>query len=381
MRFEALRRWLWRGVFALGLSMTPWVAQAHKSSDAYLQFDSDGQHTQLRWDIALRDLDAILELDADGDRALTWGEVRQAWPRIDALALQSLSVPGCTWHVGDHALERRADGAYAVIHLHADCAVTSATTMDYRLMLGVDPTHRGIARIVQSGQPAVVRMLVPAPAAAVSAVRASAPAVEAASGSFIGEGVHHILTGYDHMLFLLCLLLPAVMRREGRRWQPVSGWRGALLPVAKTVTLFTLAHSVTLALAALEVVRLSPRFIEPAIAVTIMLAALDNIVPLAGNRRGLITFVFGLIHGFGFAGVLGELQLPTAAFGWALFQFNLGIEIGQLSLVAVVVPLLYALRHSPRYVRWVMGGGSCVAIALAAVWFIERITSVSLLPF
>lgn len=382
MRCEALIRRLLRAVLVAGLLLSSWAAQAHKSSDAYLQFESDGQRTQLRWDIALRDLDAILDLDADGDRALTWGEVRQAWPRIDALALQSLTVPDCVWRVGEHALERRADGAYAVIHLGADCAVTPASMMDYRLMQGVDPTHRGIARIVQAGQPAVVRMLVPAiTASAATAMAASAPAATAPTGSFIGEGVHHILTGYDHMLFLLCLLLPAVMRREDGRWQPVSGWRGALLPVAKTVTLFTLAHSVTLALAALEVIRLSPRFIEPAIAVTIMLAALDNIVPLAGNRRGAITFFFGLIHGFGFAGVLGELQLPTAAFGWALFQFNLGIELGQLSLVGVVVPLLYALRHSPRYLPWVMRGGSCVAIGLAAIWFVERVANVSLLPF
>ena len=369
---------LLRLLIAACAALGPLGASAHKASDAYLQFDTDGQRTTLRWDVALRDLDVVLDLDADGNRELTWGEVRRAWPRIDALLLKSIAAPGCDWQVGEHSLEARVDGAYAAVRFSAPCSVTPQTALQYSLMAGVDPTHRGIARFVVDGQPAVLHMLLPAP---ISPAAAAAPAPDAhRPGSLIGEGVHHILTGYDHVLFLLCLLLPAVLRREAGRWQAVAGWRSALMPVVKTVTLFTLAHSVTLALAALKIVSLSPRFIEPAIAVTIMLAALDNLWPLAGDRRALITFLFGLIHGFGFAGVLGELQLPTAAFGWALFQFNLGIEVGQLSLVLLVVPLLFALRRRRLYVPGVMVGGSCVAIALALVWLVERTANIKLLP-
>ena len=206
---------------------------------------------------------------------------------------------------------------------------------------------------------------------------------DAHTPSFLGEGVHHILTGYDHLLFLLCLLLPAVLTRQPgppAHWQAVAGWRQALWPVAKTVTLFTLAHSVTLALAALGWVRLSPAFIEPAIAATIMLAALDNLRPLLWRWRGWITFGFGLIHGFGFAGVLGELNLPALQFGWALFQFNLGLEAGQLALVLLVVPLLMALRQRAVYVPLVLRAGSSVALVLAAVWLAERTTDWRLLP-
>jgi hypothetical protein len=152
----------------------------------------------------------------------------------------------------------------------------------------------------------------------------------------------------------------------------VGGWRQALAPVAKTVTLFTLAHSVTLALAAAGWVRLSPSFVEPAIAATIMLAAFDNLRPLLLRWRGAVTFGFGLVHGFGFAGVLGELQLPPAQFGWALFQFNLGLELGQLAMVAAVVPLLFMLRHRAAYVPVVLRAGSVAALLMAALWLVER---------
>ena len=390
-------------VLLIGL-LTAVPAQAHKSSDAYLFFDQQPERTTLRWDIALRDLDQALPLDADGNRDLTWGEVRAAWPRIDALALASLAVPGCAFEVSGHALEQRNDGAYAVLQMSAPCQMTAGAALHYSLFVDIDPTHRGIVRHTLAGAAPSLRMLVPAAIpvavrAAVSVAAASpalspAPAVAVAlpapasptpatdghSPSFIGEGVHHILTGYDHLLFLLCLLLPSVLRREPGRWLAVAGWREALLPVAKTVTLFTLAHSVTLALAALGWVKLSPSFVEPAIAATIMLAAFDNLRPWLLRWRGWVTFVFGLIHGFGFAGVLGELDLPPAQFGWALFQFNLGLELGQLSLVLLVVPLLFALRRRPAYVPVVLRAGSGLALLLAAVWLVERTSDWRLLP-
>ena len=371
------RRWL----VAAGLCAVAAGAAAHKSSDAYLVLQAEAGGTQLRWDIALRDLDAALPtLDADNDRQLTWREVREAWPAIDAYALPRLQVPGCQWQVNGHALERRSDGAYAVLQLKAPCQVTAATPMVYRLLAEVDPTHRGIAKLVAADGSATARLLDPtAPDLPLeeNAKGAAAPAAEHAS--FIAEGVHHIVTGYDHLLFLLCLILPAVLRRipgqptgQPPGWAPVANWRQAALPVAGVVTLFTLAHSLTLALAALKLVSLPSWFIEPAIAVTIGIAAVDNLRPLFGRRRGVVTFLFGLIHGFGFAGVLGELQLPPAQFGWALLQFNLGLELGQLAIIAAVVPLLYALRRAALYVPAVLRGGSAAAFGMAAWWLVQR---------
>ena len=155
-------------------------------------------------------------------------------------------------------------------------------------MLGdVDATHRGIARIELDGAPGVLRVLDPARPDV-----AGVPAAKAALPSFLREGVRHILTGYDHVLFLLCLLLPSVMRRTPHGWQPVERLGQAVWPVLGIVTAFTLAHSITLALAALKLASLPPSFIEPAIAATIVLAAFDNVRPIFNGLRSRPT-VFG----------------------------------------------------------------------------------------
>ena len=197
---------------------------------------------------------------------------------------------------------------------------------------------------------------------------------------FLREGMRHILTGYDHVLFLICLLLPSVMRRTASGWQPVDRLAQAVWPVAGIVTAFTIAHSITLALAATGALSLSPAFIEPAIAVTIILAALDNLRPIFGGRRAIVTFLFGLIHGFGFAGVLAELNLPPSQFAWALLQFNVGLELGQLLIVVVVTTLLFSMRRALRYPLWLIRGGSAAAMAIGALWLVERTANVSILP-
>ena len=141
-----------------------------------------------------------------------------------------------------------------------------------------------------------------------------------------------------------------------------------------------MAHSITLALAALKIVSLPSWFIDPAIAATIVLAALDNIRPIFPVRRIVVAFCFGLIHGFGFAAVLSELNLPTADFAWALLQFNVGLELGQLLVVVIVTAVLFGLRDWPRYRPLVVRGGSLAAMVFATLWFIERTANVSILP-
>ena len=197
---------------------------------------------------------------------------------------------------------------------------------------------------------------------------------------FLREGIRHILTGYDHVLFLLCLLLPSVMRRTPQGWRPVEKLSQAVWPVVGIVSAFTVAHSITLALAATKVVSLSPAFIEPAIAVTIILAALDNVWPIFPVRRVVVAFFFGLVHGFGFAAVLAELNLPTSAFVSALLQFNIGLELGQLMIVVSVTAVLFGLRRRPQYRSWVIGGGSAAAMLVGVLWLIERTANVSILP-
>ena len=362
------------------------VAHAHKASDSYLQMIVADPGLTVRWDIALRDLDAAIDLDTNEDGRLTWAEVKAGWPRIESYALSRLVIDGCGLRLTGHALERRNDGAYAVMFLASNCTLAQAPVISYTLFREVDPTHRGIAKIQRPGQANVLSLLDPsqAPQAGTTAppiAGESAAAVARVDSrwEFLREGVRHILTGYDHVLFLLCLLLPSVMRRTPQGWRPVEQLSQAVLPVVGIVSAFTVAHSITLGLAAMKIVSLSPSIIEPAIALTIILAALDNLWPVFPVRRVIVTFFFGLIHGFGFAGVLAELNLPTSEFAWALLQFNLGLEVGQLLIVVCVTALLFALRQRSRYPSWVIRGGSFVAMLVGVLWLIERTANVSLL--
>jgi hypothetical protein len=184
--------------------------------------------------------------------------------------------------------------------------------------------------------------------------------------------VWHIWIGIDHILFLLALLLPAVLRREGGRWLPAPSYRFAFWDVLAIVTAFTVAHSITLTLATLGWVTLPSRPVESLIAASVVLAAANNVWPLAGGRRWLVAFGFGLVHGFGFAGALAELGLPPGALALSLLGFNVGVELGQLAIVVLFLPLAYALRRTGFYRRGVLVGGSLAIAALAFAWFVQR---------
>jgi hydrogenase/urease accessory protein HupE len=176
---------------------------------------------------------------------------------------------------------------------------------------------------------------------------------------FLPAGIHHILIGPDHLLFLVGLLLLG----------------GTLTRLLLIVTGFTLAHSITLSLAALGLVTPPASIIEPAIALSIVYVGVDNLLVRKGRDvRPWIAFAFGLIHGFGFANVLREMDLPSRALGWSLFSFNVGVEIGQLLVVVIAAAALQALRHwRPAASRRVVLAGSVAVIAAGGFWFVERV--------
>jgi hypothetical protein len=362
-------------------------ASAHKPSDSYLTLEipSSGEVLQGQWDIALRDLDFVIGLDANHDGAITWGELKAARNRIADYALTRLTLEAvgrgerrvCSPRLAALLVDEHVDGHYAVLRFSADCGLRPVQlTVHYQLMFEADPTHRGLLQVTGRGSEQAAVLSREAPRVSLNV---SDPGRWQQFAAFLGEGIWHILKGYDHVLFLLTLLLPAVMRRTSKGREPVERLSAAVWPVAGIVTAFTVAHSITLGLAALKVVSLTPAFIEPAIAATIVLAALDNVLPIFPVRRVVVAFFFGLIHGFGFASVLAELELPRADFAWALLQFNLGIEAGQLVIVLVATTVLSTLRRWPGYARVVIGGGSAVAIAIGALWFVERTANVSIL--
>jgi hypothetical protein len=431
-------------IVALLLAAAPF-AWAHKASDAYVTLQVDGPDVDARIDIALRDLDRDLDLDANADDQLSWKEVRTRWPDIAALARNTIRVSAdgarCAPEAASTpptdanapALTPHSDGIYAVLRLQWHCAgPVQALSVEYGLFAKTDPTHRGIARVSRAGaaadgsapQLAVLSPgsgwhrlrlpalpVAPAPDVASSAGASTAPAPiatadaplpapgdaeaatppESAASAFVGfvrEGIHHILIGYDHILFLLSLLLPAVWIRSAvadprtgvtrTRWVPSDNLRLALANVLKVVTAFTLAHSITLALSVLNVIDPPSRWVESIIAASVVLAALNNIWPLISEARWKLTFVFGLVHGFGFASALKDAGLAKGALVAPLVGFNVGVEIGQLCIVAVVLPLAWSLRGTRTY-RGAFAGGSLAIAAVAGLWLMQRAFDLSLI--
>lgn len=351
------------------------AAFAHKPSDSYLVLNVAGKTVTGQWDIALRDLDMAIGLDQDGNGELTWDEVRARHGAIGAYALSRLKLASagapCPLRVTEQLLDEHSDGAYAVLRLQASCAADVAILdADYRLLFDIDPQHKGLLRLTNQGQTSTAIFT---PDSALQHLNVAGASRWRQFGDYVKHGVWHIWIGFDHILFLLSLLLPAVLVYSAKGWQGRDTFRASFIEVLKVVTAFTLAHSVTLTLATLGVVALPSRVVESAIAASVVLAALNNIWPVFERRRAIVAFAFGLIHGFGFASVLLDLGLPQTALLLSLVGFNVGVEIGQLAIVAVFLPLAFALRRTVAYRRVVLLGGSTLITAIALVWLFERV--------
>ncbi|HID80783.1 MAG TPA: HupE/UreJ family protein [Thiotrichales bacterium] len=349
---------------------------AHKLSDSYLFLQENTDGLTLRWDIALRDLEKAIGLDGNRDQKITWSEVKQKQKEIVAYALSRMQVKrggsDCLLKPESIQFERHSDGGYVVLRNSLVCEVNGpALYLNYRLLFEIDPTHRGVLLDQRKGKNRGPYVLSPD--------ENSLDLGDQSSGrprmfyNSIREGIWHIWVGYDHILFIITLLLPAVFYFSKRRWQAVNKLKPALLDLFKVVTAFTLAHSITLSLAVLEIISLPVRFIETAIAVSIIIVALNNLKPIFTRARWSLAFMFGLLHGFGFANVLIDLSLPTQSLATALLGFNLGVELGQLAIIIALFPLAFLVRRTGFYQLVIFKGGSIVAAAVAVFWVVERL--------
>lgn len=354
-------------------------AWAHKASDSYLVVDVKGAAVMAQWDIALRDIDFALGLDRDGNAEITWGELRARQSDIAAWALSRLAITrngSCPLQLTGLQVDDHTDGGYAVLHMTGECPGASGNLgLQYRLLFDLDNLHRGLLRLTLDG---ATHTTVLSPTSGVVPFSAAQASRWAQFTQYLVEGVWHIWIGFDHILFLLSLLLPAVLVLRMRRWQGVDSFGIALREVLWVVTSFTAAHSITLSLAALGLISLPSRLVESAIALSVVLAAANNLWPMVEHRRWLVAFGFGLIHGFGFASVLSELGLPADALVLSLLGFNAGVEVGQMAIVAAFLPLAFLLRNTGFYLRGVFVVGSWLTMLVALVWLLERVFDLKL---
>jgi HupE/UreJ protein len=356
------------------LLATAMSAYAHVASNSFLSMRVEGARVDGALELAVRDAEIAVGLDSNHDGKVTWGEVRAAQNALVLYLRAHLQLAGsagrCALQFGAVQINERVDGNYLWQPFTADCHTgLQRLTIEYRLLDVEDPSHRGLLTL--SAQ-RVAQTAVLGGARSVQSFDLRHPSLESAFVEYLQAGIAHIWSGIDHLLFLLSLLLPAVLRRQDHRWQAVPQAAPAFFNILKVVTAFTLAHSITLSLAAFDIVRLPTRLTESAIAASIVVGALNNVFPGVTEARWRIAFAFGLLHGFGFAAVLSEMGLPQGARLVSLVAFNLGVEVGQLAVVLAIMPVAYLMRATRFYQGTLLPWGSTGIAALAAVWLMQR---------
>ncbi len=357
-------------------------AGAHSSSNSYLVLSERDGATVLRADLHLRDIDVVFDLDTDRDGQVVWSEVGARSAEVLAWLAQGLRVgsraAACVLDPIDAQASERADGIYLSSEWRVNCPPgvlesDQSLNLSYTLLFERDNLHRALLRVDLPRVQSSAILSPERPQVALSTAKLSAAEV---LGRYVVEGVWHIWIGVDHILFLLSLLVLAPLvpaRRWVTHWHAEPRLRPALMEVLAVVTAFTVAHSITLSLSVLRWVEPPASFIEPVIAVSVVLAALNNLLGWFSVRRWRLAFVFGLIHGFGFANVLLDLGLPAAQLAIALGGFNLGVELGQLAIVGVFFALAWWLRHTAFY-RWVVVvGGSLAIVVVGSLWTVQRV--------
>lgn len=357
----------------------------HTSSDGFLVLSRSSTELHVRLELALRDLGVLMPIDADGDGTVTWGELKSQQAALISYRdshlhlskdVQSLPIQWDSMMVSKHS-----DGAYVVWTGTAQVRGGEKIGIDYQLVFEADRDHRGLVRLLNEANGHEDSVVLSPDHPHLEWVSLEEPS-RVPMGRMVAEGVHHIWTGYDHLLFLLALLLPSVaMPTRDGRWISADGLHDVFLRVAKVVTAFTIAHSLTLAMAVLGWVHLPSRGVESVIALSVIAAALNNLWPVFRGHVEGVAFLFGLIHGFGFASALEELNLSAGALLRGLFEFNLGVELGQLTLVALFLPLAYWTRRSWAYQRVGILGGSVVIALVAGGWLVERSLDLRFMPF
>jgi hypothetical protein len=367
----AVARRVWPGVL---LCMWATAAWPHIASNGFLTLNVEGANLTGSLELSLRDAELAVGLDSNGDGKIKWGEVRARQRELELYVRSKLSLgygaSRCTQEFSPVEINERVDGNYLWLPFTAACGSrVTQLVIDYRLLRDIDPSHRGLLTVTAWGE---TQTGVVGDASEAKVITLDRPSPWRACVEYLKTGVWHIWSGIDHLLFLLSLLLPAVLRRQGKQWEAVPLAKPAFLNILKVVTAFTLAHSITLSLAAFDVVRLPSRLTESVIAASIIVAALNNIFPKVTEGRWRIAFAFGLLHGFGFASVLADMGLPPGARVLSLVSFNLGVELGQLAVVLAVMPLAYTVRASAFYRRTVMHWGSSAIAVLALVWLVQR---------
>jgi hydrogenase/urease accessory protein HupE len=358
--------------------LAPPTARAHNPDTSYARVEIGEREVGFRFTYDLFTLQKISPLDTDGDGRTSRAELARGLPGIHAFLRRHIAVDiddtaagfgepaGFVWppEAGDSIAAADYHTANGLVHFDFRRPVGDTpgnVVLVFHFVSPLSERHTVLGSFDYGGDKHAVTFTRFEPD--YDYVTGYEPPLWRRLGQFFRLGVGHIFLGYDHLCFLLALI---VASRFGE--------------LVKIVTSFTVAHSVTLILAALDIVRLPARLVESGIAVTIVYVALQNLRQGSTERRWLLTFGFGLVHGFGFAGVLGEMDLPAVGLVRCLLSFNLGVEVGQLAFIAAALPLVAWLRKS-KAERRLTAAISILLAVFGTAWFADRAFNLGAMPF
>jgi hypothetical protein len=362
-----------RGLFVLLMLCISYTGHAHQMSTSYLSMtiNAEGQ-IDGSWQVRLFDVNQKLAIDLNQDGQLTWSELQANQLAIVDFLRASLSISGdndCPLMFdGTQQIDNHFNEGYLVSQFSSSCQSSGPLTINYQAFFDIDSDHKAIvnidgdqyqySRVISYENPLLL-------------VDLSQSQWFDTFNEYTYQGIIHIWKGTDHILFLLALLLTCALFRKNGTWFAIAKPTQIFRDTAWIVTAFTLAHTITLTATAAGLINFDSRWVELGIAISVLLAALNNVWPIV-FKLGWITFAFGLLHGMGFAGVLEEVGLPASQKLLAVFAFNLGVEIGQLVILIVVLPLLFFFSQQHWYRRW---GVQCASLAIglmAIKWSLER---------
>ena len=356
------------------------AAQAHQMSTAYLnlQAESSGEYAlqgqlQIRW----FDLDSQVKMDSNLDGQLQWQEVLKQQPQIMQFIQTNLSIQAeqqaCVLLMPEGLrADQHYDEGYMSVKLVADCQDRSLDNLmvSYSGIFDQDPEHKLIVNLGGANNAGVASHVLSVKQPQVSIDFGTSNWLSVLS-SYVYQGIVHIFIGIDHILFLVVLVLTSVLIYQNGQWKAKLDNKQVIKDTAWIITAFTLAHSITLSATALGWIAPSSRWVEFGIAISIVLTAVNNLWPVV-TRLSWITFGFGLLHGMGFASVLGELGLSQQHTLLSILAFNLGVEVGQLLILLVLLPVLFFCRSKIWYAKYGFKLGSIVIGLIAINWSIQR---------
>lgn len=400
-------------IFSIVLSaitlLVPSLLNAHAPDQSYLYLSIYQDRITGTVEITMNDLNKALDLGideelykpkTDDDKVETPfpQELMVHWPRIQQYILERVQISSPQF--GNHQISFTEPTIMPLFmgvfvksnfNLSKSNVIPEDLDISYNVLFDKDAIHRGLMVIAHNWKAGIINneamsSLIFTPDDTKQQLSLSDASMWKGFVALVKLGMWHIYIGLDHILFLVALMLPAVVRRRNddeltsfqNAWKPVDRFKSAFFYILKIVTLFTIAHSITLSLAATGVINLPSRIVESIIALSIGLAAYLNMKPLFNKSESLIAFAFGLFHGLGFASVLGEKGLEGEYMVLSLLGFNVGVELGQVLIICAIFPILYFIRRS-KYYPYIIYYGSILLIAIALFWFVERFFEIDLL--